>query len=421
MKPDQLQIAMFSIHSSPIGELGTKNTGGMSVYIRELSRQLGARGHHIDIYTRLNGSKHNQIIDLDENVRLIHLSAGNNGYVQKLKLYYYLADFFRALQQFKTQENLNYDLVHSHYWLSGRLGSWVQDRWNLPHIVMFHTLGTVKNIAGVAGEEPDLRIATEKKLSKTCQRILAPTVREKNNLLTYYNAPAEKIGVVPCGVNLELFRPMDRAAARQGLGFGENESIVLYVGRFDPIKGIGRLLKAATHLQDQRQLRLVIIGGDGPDTPEYQNLQKLARKLGLQNTVTFVGRIEQKHLPPYYSAADVLVMPSYYESFGLVGLESLACGTPVIATEVGAMRSIIRDGETGQIVSNANQRSLAQAIKTFITGSGARKLSADMIRASVLKFGWSNVAAAVVDEYDMLFQQKNYETLDKASAEVFSL
>jgi D-inositol-3-phosphate glycosyltransferase len=421
LKPDQLQIAMFSIHSSPIGELGTKDTGGMSVYIRELSRQLGARGHHIDIYTRLNGSKHNQIIDLDENVRLIHLSAGNNGYVQKLKLYYYLADFFRALQQFKTQENLNYDLVHSHYWLSGRLGSWVQDRWNLPHIVMFHTLGTVKNIAGVAGEEPDLRIATEKKLSKTCQRILAPTVREKNNLLTYYNAPAEKIGIVPCGVNLELFRPMDRAAARQRLGFGENESIILFVGRFDPIKGMDRLLEAMTHLRYQRRLRLVIIGGDGPDTPEYQNLQKLARKLGLQNTVTFVGRIEQKHLPPYYSAADVLVMPSYYESFGLVGLESLACGTPVVATEVGAMRSILRQGETGQIVPHADPRSLVQAIEIFISGSGTRKLSADMIRASVLKFGWSNVAAAVIDEYDTLFQPRNYETSDNASARVSSL
>jgi D-inositol-3-phosphate glycosyltransferase len=277
----------------------------------------------------------------------------------------------------------------------------------------------VKNIAGVADQEPDLRIATEKKLAETCQRILAPTAREKNNLLTYYNAPAEKIGVVPCGVNLDLFQPMDRAAARRRLGFDDNESIVLYVGRFDPIKGIDRLLKAATHLQDHR-LRLVIIGGDGPDTPEYQNLQKMTRKLGLQNAVTFVGRIEQKHLPPYYSAADVLVVPSYYESFGLVGLESLACGTPVVATDVGAMRSILRDGETGQIVTPADPRPLAQAIETFISGSGPKKFSADRIRASVLKYGWSNVAAAVIDEYDMLFQQMNYEALDNASAKVSS-
>lgn len=419
MKSDQLQIAMFSIHSSPIGELGTKNTGGMSVYIRELARQLGARGHCIDIYTRLNGSKRNQIIDLDDNVRLIHLSAGNNGYVHKLALYYYLSDFLRALQQFKQKQSLHYDLIHSHYWLSGRLGSWVQERWNLPHIVMFHTLGTVKNISGVGDQEPDLRIATEKKLAKTCQRILAPTAREKNNLRTYYNAPAGKIGVVPCGVNLDLFQPMDKAAARQHLGFDDNESIVLYVGRFDPIKGIDRLLEATNHLRHHRRLRLIIIGGDGPDTPEYQNLQKLARKLDIQNTVTFVGRIEQNYLPPYYSAADVLVVPSYYESFGLVGLEALACGTPVVATDVGAMRSILRDGETGQMVADANPRSLAKAIETFITRSGSKKLSSDMIRASVLKFGWANVAAAVIDEYDTLFNQMNFEASGSPSSFAF--
>ena len=418
MKRDQLQIAMFSIHSSPIGELGTKNTGGMSVYVRELARQLGIRGHCVDIYTRLNGSKHNQIIDMYDNVRLIHLSAGNNGYVNKLALYYYLSDFFRALERFKQQKRLHYDLIHSHYWLSGRLGSWLQDRWNVPHLVMFHTLGTVKNIAGVAGPEPDLRIATEKKLTRTCQRILAPTEREKDNLKTHYNTPSEKIGVAPCGVNLDLFQPMDQSLARQNLGFDENESIMLYVGRFDPIKGIGRLLEAVAHLQDYRRLRLVIIGGDGPDTPEYQNLQSMTHQLGIQNSVTFVGRIAQENLPPYYSAADVLVVPSYYESFGLVGLESLACGTPVVATDVGAMRSILQDGETGHIVAQADPRSLAKAIESFITRANAKKVSADRIRASVLKFGWSNVGAAVINEYDTLLRQMNYGFLDNASAKV---
>ena len=393
----------------------------MSVYIRELARQLGTRGHGVDIYTRLNGSKHNQIIDLYDNVRLIHLSAGNNGYVHKLALYYYLSDFFRALERFKQQENLQYDLIHSHYWLSGRLGSWVQDRWNVPHLVMFHTLGTVKNITGVAGQEPDLRIATEKKLSRTCQRVLAPTEREKDNLITYYNTASEKIGVAPCGVNLDLFQPMDRATVRRSLGYDDEESIVLYVGRFDPIKGIDRLLEAVAHLQDHRRLRLVIIGGDGPDTPEYQNLQKMTHKLGIQNRVVFVGRIEQEHLPPYYSAADVLVVPSYYESFGLVGLESLACGTPVVSTEVGAMRSILQDGETGHIVTHANPRALAKAIDSFITRAPTKKVSADRIRTSVLKFGWSNVAAAVIDEYGTLLRQTNYESLDRASKKVSSL
>jgi D-inositol-3-phosphate glycosyltransferase len=395
---------MFSIHSSPIGELGTKNTGGMSVYIRELARHLGVFGHRIDIYTRLNGTKHNQIIELYDNVRLIHLSAGSNGYVHKLALYYYLSDFFRALERFKNQEDLDYDLIHSHYWLSGRLGNRVQDRWNIPHIVMFHTLGTVKNSAGLAEREPDLRIATEKKLAQTSQRILAPTDREKENLLKYCNTTAQKIGVVPCGVNLDLFRPMDKTAARQRLGFGKDESIVLYVGRFDPIKGIDRLLEAIAHLKHLKRMRLVIIGGDGPATPEYQNLQQLCSKFGIQKSVHFVGRVEQDQLPPYYSAADVLIVPSYYESFGLVGLESLACGTPVVASRVGAMEDIIEESKTGYVVADLNPRGLANRIEKVISNPACSMLPAPAIRASILKYGWPNVAAAIFNEYGTVLE-----------------
>ena len=412
---------MLSIHSSPIGELGTKNTGGMSVYIRELARHLGNFGLRVDIYTRLNGTPHNQIVDLYDNVRLIHLRAGSNGYVHKLALYYYLSDFFKALEGFKNQQNLRYDLIHSHYWLSGRLGSWVQDRWNIPHIVMFHTLGIVKNIAGVADPEPDLRIATEKNLTQTCDRILAPTDREKENLLKYCHTPADRIGVVPCGVNLELFRPMDKAMARQRLGFGADERILLYVGRFDPIKGIDRLLEAVAYLKHVKRIRLVIIGGDGPETAEYRRLQQIAVEHGIQNSVVFVGRIAQKSLPPYYSAADVLVVPSYSESFGLVGLESLACGTPVVATDVGAMHYIVREGETGRIVADAAPRALAHAVEAVLTGSGFKKLSPAMIRASVLKFGWSPVAAVVINEYGTLFGKPNFEDLPNCSANCSSL
>jgi D-inositol-3-phosphate glycosyltransferase len=416
LKSDQLRIAMFSIHSSPIGELGTKNTGGMSVYIRELARHIGVFDHRVDIYTRLNGSRHNQIIELYNNVRLIHLRAASNDYVHKLALYYYLSDFFRALEGFKNQEGLHYDLIHSHYWLSGRLGSWVQDRWNIPHIVMFHTLGTVKNSVGLADREPDLRIATEKKLAQTCQRILAPTEREKENLLKYCHTPAEKIGVVPCGVNLDLFRPVDKAAARQRLGFAEDEAIVLYVGRFDPIKGIDRLLEAMAYLKHLKRMRLVIIGGDDPGTPEYQSLRQLTAKFGIQKSVRFVGRVEQNQLPPYYSAADVLVVPSYYESFGLVGLESLACGTPVVATRVGAMEEIIEDGKTGHVVADLTPRRLADSIAKIISNSSVSLLSVHAIRASVRKYGWPNVAATVFNEYDYMLRNSLSEPARTLSA-----
>ncbi|MGD8666062.1 MAG: glycosyltransferase [Desulfobacterales bacterium] len=416
MRSDQMQLAMFSIHSSPIGELGTKNTGGMSVYIRELARELGSRGHRIDIYTKLNGSHHNQIIDLHDNVRLIHLSAGNNGHVQKLTLYYYLADFLRALEKFKDQQELRYDLIHSHYWLSGRLGNWVQERWNIPHVVMFHTLGVVKNIVGLAEPEPDLRLATERKLVRSSQRILAPTPVEKQNLINFYHAAGEKIGVVPCGVNLDLFKPQDKQTARKLLGLDENTPTALYVGRFDPIKGIDRLLKAIAHLRRQQRLRLLIIGGDGPETDDYKNLQQLARQLGIADSVTFVGRIEQNQLPPYYSAADTLVIPSHYESFGLVGLESLACGTPVVSTPVGAMSSILQNGKAGTLVANAGPGPLAEGIAAIFARQQAGEFSAEKVRASVCQFGWKNVASDIIDEYGTVCNRLSPYELPEASA-----
>ena len=416
MRADQLQLAMFSIHSSPIGELGTKNTGGMSVYIRELARELGSRGHRVDIFTKLNGSGRDRIVKLYDNVRLIHLSAGNNGHVQKLTLYYYLADFLRALEKFKDQHDLRYDLIHSHYWLSGRLGNWVQERWNIPHIVMFHTLGIVKNVVGLSEQEPDLRLATERKLVKSSQRILAPTPAEKQNLIEYYHAAHEKIGVVPCGVNLDLFQPRDKQAARKMLGLAEKTPTALYVGRFDPIKGIDRLLEAIAHLRRQQPVQLLIIGGDGPETDEYRNLRHLAQKLGIADSVTFVGRIEQNRLPPYYSAADTVVIPSYYESFGLVGLESLACGTPVVSTPVGAMSVILQNDDVGVLVDNAEPVPLAEGLASIFAKLQAGEFSAEKVRASVCKFGWQHVASDIIDQYTAVFNSMSPSVLSEASA-----
>jgi D-inositol-3-phosphate glycosyltransferase len=402
----QLRIAMLSIHSNPIGELGTNDTGGMSVYIRELARELGRRGHRIDIYTRLHNGEYRPVIHLFEKVRLIHLGIPNNGNLSRLALYPYLPDFFKSMEDFRSQEGIAYDLIHSHYWLSGRLGNWAQEIWNLPHVVMLHTLGEVKNRTGVGRPEPELRIAAEKELVKTCHRILAPTDREKDDLVRYYGVCGEKIGVVPCGVNLELFQPEQKQAARKNLGFDPEDIILLNVGRFEPLKGIDRLLEAMTHLRDHRRLRLVIVGGDGNQAPESQFLRQKAVNLGIEDKVFFAGRVDQKYLPPYYSSADVLVMASHYESFGLVGLEALACGRPVVSTPVGAMDTLIQQSQAGQIVSDALPRSLAKGIQSVITNSTQPP---GAIRKSVLKYSWSNVAAAILKEYETAIRHQSYE------------
>ena len=406
MDMKQLRIAMLSTHSNPIGELGTNDTGGMSVYIRELARELGKRGHWIDIYTRLRNGRHQPVIDLFEKVRLIHLGIPNNGNLSRLALYPYLPDFLKSMEDFRSQEGIAYDLIHSHYWLSGQLGNWAQELWNRPHLVMLHTLGEMKNRTGVGLPEPELRIAAEKELVKTCHRILAPTDREKDSLVRYYGVCGEKIGVVPCGVNLDLFHPQKKQASRKQLGFNPDDIILLYVGRFELLKGIDKLLEAMTHLRSHRRLRLVLVGGDGDEAPESQFLRQKAINLGIGDKVLFAGRIEQKYLPPYYSAADVLVISSHYESFGLVGLEALACGRPVVSTPVGAMESLIQQSQAGQVVRDTSPRSLAKGIQSIITHPTP---PVDEIRKSVLEYSWSNVASATLKEYETAIRHQSYE------------
>jgi D-inositol-3-phosphate glycosyltransferase len=415
VREERLRIAMLSLHSNPIGKLGTKDTGGMSVYIRELAHELGKRGYRIDIYTRLQNDDYQHIIQLYENVRLIHLSIPNYGKLSKVALYPHLATFFQALDKFRTAENLEYDIIHSHYWLSGRLGSLAQTQWNRPHFVTFHTLGALKNRSAVGLHEPDFRIAAERELVQTCYRVLAPTEREKQNLIRYYAADADKIGIVPCGVNLNLFCPADKTAARKKLGFEPQGTMLLYVGRFDPLKGLDTLLEAMPYLRHQLRLRLVIVGGDGDQAPEFKKLQQKIRELAIGDRVMLAGQIEQQNLPPYYSAADVLVMPSHYESFGLVGLEALACGRPVVSTPVGAAEDLIRNGRTGRIVADATPRSLAAEIESTLTD---RTISdADAIRESILEYSWSKVASAVIEEYETILRPQYFDDHSWMSAE----
>jgi len=395
---NKLRIAMLSAHSSPLGKLGSKDTGGMSVYVRELSRELGRRGHRVDIYTRRSRNAHDRVVELDNNVRLIHLRLGENEYTPKAEMYPLLEGFFRELEQFRLANHLEYDLIHSHYWLSGMLGIWAQETWKRPHVAMFHSLGAVKNHTGIGGPEPEIRIATENAVIKTCNRIFAPTRREKERLINFYGAPPGKIGVVPCGVDLELFYPMDQATARCRLGIDPDDTLALFVGRYDSMKGLDRLIEAMRYLKHRRHLRLIVVGGDGLHTPEGQRLLGLTRTFGVEESIAFIGRIEQKELPVYYNAADVMVLASHYESFGLVSIEALACGTPVVATPVGVMDTLIKQGQNGQLVANGDAESLAKAIDKVASLSPA--LSVDAIRQTVQVFGWPNIASAIIKEYE---------------------
>ncbi len=397
MPVGQLRLAMLSVHSCPVGNLGAKDTGGMSVYIQEVARELGKQGHLVDVYTRVHGHKDNRIVNLGQNARLIHLMAGDDEEMHKLAVYSYLPNFACNLENFRKNNELQYDLVFSHYWLSAWVGEYLQRWWSVPHIVMFHTLGAVKNAIGIGEDEPELRVKTEKLLIKGCHRIIAATAREKEDLIEYYGGSPERIGVVPCGVNLDLFQPVDREMAKRQLGFNDDK-IILFVGRVEPLKGIDRLIKAMTYLQNIRALRLVIIGGGEYSQDEIKRLQKLSCDLHVQQLVTFLGLVKHEELPGFYSAANVCVIPSYYESFGLVALESLACGIPVVATDVGDLKNIIRQGETGYMVTDGSPRNLASKIALLLSKPSPDMESALSIRASVARLSWRNIAKALVEE-----------------------
>ncbi len=400
VRSSSYSIAMLSVHSSPLGRLGTQDTGGMSVYIRELSRQMGLRGHRVDIYTRAgDGLASGEVVWISENVRLIPLRMGPEADAPKAALYPHLIGFFRGMDRFRRREALSYDLIHSHYWLSGQVGRMARRAWGTPHITTFHTLAAVKHHVCGPGSDPEVRMAVERDLVASGERVLVSSEQEKENLIRLYAAEPDRVATVPCGVDLGVFRPMDRSAARHRIGAGADDSLILFVGRFAPEKGLDRLLHAVARLKHIPRLRLMVVGGDGERNPAHRRMADLALACGITDRVAFIGRVEQGELPWYYSAADLLALPSSYESFGMVALEALACGTPVAATRVGAMERLLRDARNGRLAPDFNPVSLADAIENLLENRTAAPRMAAAVRRSVVRYDWSRVSAEVLAIY----------------------
>ncbi|MEJ2656195.1 MAG: glycosyltransferase [Desulfobacterales bacterium] len=394
-----LNIAMLSIHSSPIGALGTQDTGGMSVYVRETAKELGRKGHHIDIFTQHSAGTNDPVIPLYDNVRLIRLPGGTYRNIAKSALYEALPKLFNDLESFRIKENIAYDIIHSHYWLSGVLGLKLRPSWNAYHLITYHTIAAVKNFTCPTEHTSKLRLENEKRLAKQCDRMIVPTQKDKEYLIRYYDAPCDNIRIVPCGVDFNRFKPLNAGSARRKLGFAPDDLIVLYVGRYAPVKGLDRLVEIVSCLIHLSRLRLVMVGGDGMESPMVQQLQSKAKTLHIENRLMFAGRVNQETLPQYYSAADVTVVPSYYESFGLVALEALACGTPVVTTSVGAMEEIVKDGITGYVVKDPNPRHFSRHIENVLSKQRQNGTSPSQIRSSVLEYTWTRSAGLLLDAY----------------------
>ena len=394
------RLALLSMHGCPLARLGERDNGGMNVYVLQVAKELGKRGNKVDVFTRWHDPNDPQIVHLGDNTRVVHLEAGPYDKT-KAGLHRYVPEFVRKLRQFQRAEDVSYDMVHSHYWLSGLAGEKLAQEWGVPHIATFHTLARTKMFARVGEREPKLREAAELRVMKSVDAVVVSTEQEKQDLSRLYDTVPYRVEVIPAGVDLDLFRPMDRAKAREQLGLAEKR-IVLSVGRIQPLKGLDILIGAMSKLEDTADTRLVIVGGDLGRDVELTRLQTLTARLGLQDAVSFVGAVKQAELPTYYSAADILVMPSYYESFGLVALEAMACGLPIIASRVGGPRMFVRQGEVGYLIPWHCPEPYAQRIEVLLSNAALRDSMGRAAKVKAGTMGWDKVANRTLGLYSSL-------------------
>ncbi|MCL4560350.1 MAG: glycosyltransferase [Chloroflexi bacterium] len=406
---------MLSYHTCPLATLGGKDTGGMNVYVRDLTRELGRLGVHVDVFTRSQDEHVPHVLhDLGYGNRVVHVPAGPEIPLPKKELAGYLPQYVEGILTFAADKNLRYDVIHSHYWLSGLAARDLRASWNIPFIQMFHTLGKMKNrVANSTAEmEGEYRLEGERVVIHEADKIVAATLAEQAQLQFLYGAPKEKITVVPPGVDTSRFYPIPADEARAVVGVPPGERLLLYVGRIEPLKGVDTLIRAIALMRQEGLLSvyphyLAIIGGD-PDvspedmTAEMARLQALSASLGLGDLVVFLGKRSQDSLAYYYSAAEVVVVPSHYESFGMVALEAMACGTPVVASQVGGLAFLVQDGITGFHVPDGNPDALCDALSRLIMSPGLRRKMAENAAAYALGYAWEKVAPRLTDLYEQL-------------------
>ncbi len=413
---------MLSVHTCPLATLGGKETGGMNVYVRDLTLELSRRGIAVDVFTRSQNACVPPVHRLGLNGRVIHVKAGPEAPYDKNRVYDHLPEFVENVICFAESKGRTYDVIHSHYWLSGWAARELKKRWGKPIIQMFHTLGQMKNSVAQRAEEMETarRIGIEAEIMGFADRLVAATPMEKAQMAWLYGADPAKITVIPCGVDVKLFRPIPQKAAKTYLGLPDNHKMVLFVGRIEPLKGIDTLIRAmALVVKDfpnwQEDLCLTIVGGDASDRPETLNaemarLQRLRAELGITELVTFLGAKAQDTLPYYYSAADVCIMPSHYESFGMVALESMACGTPVIASKVGGLSFTVQNGITGFLVPERQPEALAEKIDLVLKNDVLRGKLGRQANQWAQRYSWATVANQVTN----LYRQVTASPLSKA-------
>jgi D-inositol-3-phosphate glycosyltransferase len=412
-----LRIAMISFHTCPLAILGGKDTGGMNVYVRELTRHLGKVGVHVDVFTRSQDEHVPHVLhDLGYGNRVVHVPAGPEVPLPKKVLAGYIPEFTDQIQQFASEKHIHYDLIHSHYWMSGVAGLELKNRWGVPQVHMFHTLGMMKNrVARSEAEmEGEYRIDGEREVLAKADRLIVATLAERAQLEFLYGAGNRNMTIIPPGVDTSHFYPIPPDEAKTVIGIPQQDDMILYVGRIEPLKGVDTLIRAVAKMHKTGVLQryphyLSIIGGDPNASEEEINqemvrLQALCRDLGVGDMVVFLGKRSQDLLPYYYSAANVLVMPSHYESFGMVALEAMACGTPVVASQVGGLAFLVQDGVTGYVVPDGDPDILGDRLTRLISDPDLREKMCEQSAEHAQGYAWERITEQMLGVYEDVLQ-----------------
>jgi D-inositol-3-phosphate glycosyltransferase len=406
------RVAMISFHTCPLAAQEGKETGGMNIYVLELSKELARRGIYVDAFTRSQDTDQPHVVQVNPFFRVIHVLAGPESPVPKKQLISYLPEFIENYHHFVAEQGIQYDLLHCHYYLSGLAGMEIQRRAgkHLPMLMTFHTLALMKNLVArdELEKEEKARIEAEFELVRAADAIIAPSESDKHYLQYLYSAAEGKVVVIPPGVDVANFKPMDQQMAKIFLGIDPCDQIILFCGRIEPLKGIDMLLYAMKIMVEQNpalRVCLWIIGGDVSQQPEQwskelQKLEKLRALLKLASVVHFAGQQPQEILPYYYNAADVVVMPSHYESFGMAAAEAMACGVPVITTNVAGISSLIDDRHDLLLTSVNNPLLLARQMANLLGNLEARASISRRVHQTVQDLNWQQIASRILTTYE---------------------
>jgi D-inositol-3-phosphate glycosyltransferase len=394
------RVAMLSVHTSPLAQPGTGDGGGMNVYVRSLASALARAGVAVDVLTRAEHADHGQSVVVEPGFRVLHLEAGPRAPVPKHLLPDLVGEFCDAARDYIERTSTDYGLLHANYWVSGAVGHRLKHELDLPLVTTFHTLDRVKAEVGLA-DGVALRPRVEAEVVRCADLVVASTSEEHDQLVRYYGADPERVEIIAPGVDHHVFQPGDRVAARRHLGIGCNP-VVLFVGRIQPLKGADVAVRALAELGDP-SAELVIVGGpSGPDgAREEAALHALVEELGIADRVRFVAPQPHDELVSWYRAADVCVVPSHTESFGLVALEAAASGTPVVAANVGGLRSLVAHGETGYLVDTRDPGDWSDAIGRVLAVDDPTPMR-ERATARSARFGWGIAAARLRRHYDDL-------------------